>query len=510
MKLSSNLSTPIVSMKRIGKIFGKVRVLENVDFDIHPGEVHILAGENGAGKSTLIKILSGVYSSSEGTIMMNGSEIAPQTPLEANSIGISVIHQELSLVPSMSVKDNLFLGRPHTRAGFILDKEHHRQALSVLSKMGIYVDIDEKIENIPISIQQLIEIAKALSINSRVIIMDEPSSALNVKDVEILFSLIEKLKKQGAGIVYISHRMEEIKRLADRITVLRDGELIGTALAADLPIPKLINWMVGRDLIDRFPRHDTSTGVEKLRIENLTVKNKVGSKTVDNVSISVNAGEILGIAGLQGSGTSELLMGIFGGYKTNAADHFFLNGEEIIIKSPSDAIKKNIALLTNDRKATGLVLPMSLTANICMAGLKNLTKWGWRKRSKEKISAKKHGTELSIRAYSYDMEVNMLSGGNQQKVAIGKWMQISPQILLLDEPTRGIDIGAKHEIYQLMNEWTNQGISILLITSEMPELLAMSDRILVMHRGSITAEYMRNEFNAEKILEAAMGKEKLQ
>jgi len=507
--LSINLSDPIVSMRGIGKIFGKVRVLENIDFDIHPGEVHILAGENGAGKSTLIKILSGVYSSSKGTILMNGDGINPHTPLEANSLGISVIHQELSLVPSMSIKDNLFLGRPHTRAGFILDKEHHKQAFAILSDMGIHIDINEKIENIPISIQQLIEIAKAISINAKVIIMDEPSSALNAKDVEILFSLIDKLKIQGAGIVYISHRMEEIERLADRITVLRDGKLIGTALAEDLPISQLINWMVGRDLTGQIPRPDTSTGIEKLKIQNLTVNSRAGKKTVENVSFSVDAGEILGISGLQGSGASELLMGIFGGYKTKTANRLFLNGEEVVIKSPADAIKKHIALLTNDRKATGLVLPMSLTANFCMAGMKELTKWGWRSSTKENLSAKKYGTELSIRAHSYDMEVNMLSGGNQQKVAIGKWMLTLPEILLLDEPTRGIDIGAKHEIYQLMNEWTKKGISILLITSEMPELLAMSDRILVMHRGAITAEYMRNEFNAEKILESAMGKEKL-
>lgn len=507
--MSSNLSMPIVSMKGIGKIFGNVRVLENIDFEIFSGEVHILAGENGAGKSTLIKILSGVYTNFEGKMKMNGREIVPGTPLEANHLGISVIHQELSLIPSMSVKDNLFLGRPHTRAGFILDKEHHKAAFSILKEMGIQIDIDENIENLPISIQQLIEIAKAISINAQVIIMDEPSSALNTKDVERLFSLINKLKKQGAGIVYISHRMEEIERLADRITVLRDGKLIGTALAANLPIPKLINWMVGRDLTDQFSRHYSSTGIEKLRVENLTVKNKTGSKTVDNVSLTVNEGEILGIAGLQGSGASELLMEIFGGHETKSENYIFLNGAKISVKSPSGAIKKNIALLTNDRKATGLILPMSLTSNICMAGLKGLTKWGWRSNSKEKSAAKKHGTELSIRANSYDMEVNMLSGGNQQKVVIGKWMQIAPEILLLDEPTRGIDIGAKHEIYQLMNEWTKRRISILLITSEMPELLAMSDRILVMHRGSVTAEYMRNEFDAEKILEAAMGKERL-
>ena len=509
--MSINVSTPLISMENIGKRFGKVQVLENIDFNLYSGEVHILAGENGAGKSTLMKILSGVYTDFQGTIKMEGRRINPATPLEANNLGISVIHQELSLIPTMNVRDNLFLGRPLTKGGFILDREQKHKAQLVLKEVGLDIPVDNLVDDLSISMQQLIEIAKAISINAKIIIMDEPSSALNSQDVELLFSLIKKLKNQNCGIVYISHRMEEIEKLADRITVLRDGKYVGTALAENLSIPLLINWMVGREMKNLFPRHEVSAGKEKLRIENLNVyKNKIkGKRVVNGVSFSVNSGEILGIAGLQGCGASELLMGLFGGYNKKCADHIFLNGKEIIIKNPRDAIKKRIALLTNDRKATGLVLSMSIIANICMAGLKKLTTWGWRKKSREKEASVKQGEILQIRTPSYEMDANQLSGGNQQKTAIGKWMQISPEVLLLDEPTRGIDIGAKHEIYGLMNQWTKKGISIVLITSEMPELLAMSDRIIVMHRGSFTAEFLRDEASAEKILEAAMGKERV-
>lgn len=507
--MSSKELMAVVTMKGIGKAFGKVRVLQNIDFNIYPGEVHILAGENGAGKSTLIKILSGVYTNYEGRIELNGCEIAPLSPLDANNLGISVIHQELSSIPSMSVKDNLFLGRPITTAGFIQEKRHNAKAVSLLEGMGLSVDINEKLENLPISVQQLIEIAKAVSLNAKVIIMDEPSSALNTNDVEILFKLIDALRAKGCGIVYISHRMEEIERLADRITVLRDGKFVGTSTAEKLPIPKLLNWMVGRDISEQFPRHQVSTGKERLRVESLTVRiNGVrGETVVDGVSLSVKSGEILGIAGLQGSGASELLLGIFGGYGRKSAEHIYLDGEELSIKNPSDAIAKRIGLLTNDRKATGLVLSMSIIANICMSGMKNLTKYGWRNPVAERNSAVNLGKVLNIRTASYDAEVGTLSGGNQQKAVIAKWLQISPKVILLDEPTRGIDVGAKQEIYQLMNEWTAEGISIVLITSEMPELLAMSDRILVMHRGKITAEFLKDEAGAEMILEAAMGKE---
>jgi len=340
-KLSINVSTPLISMENIGKRFGKVQVLENIDFNLYSGEVHILAGENGAGKSTLMKILSGVYTDFQGTIKMEGRRINPATPLEANNLGISVIHQELSLIPTMNVRDNLFLGRPLTKGGFILDREQKHKAQLVLKEVGLDIPVDNLVDDLSISMQQLIEIAKAISINAKIIIMDEPSSALNSQDVELLFSLIKKLKNQNCGIVYISHRMEEIEKLADRITVLRDGKYVGTALAENLSIPLLINWMVGREMKNLFPRHEVSAGKEKLRIENLNVyKNKIkGKRVVNGVSFSVNSGEILGIAGLQGCGASELLMGLFGGYNKKCADHIFLNGKEIIIKNPRDAIK---------------------------------------------------------------------------------------------------------------------------------------------------------------------------
>lgn len=506
--MNDNRIEPIVAMKQIGKKFGNVRVLEGVDFDIYPGEVHVLAGENGAGKSTLIKILSGVHTSFQGEIWLNGEKVAPSSPLEANLIGISVIHQELSLIPAMSVADNLFLGRPETKAGFMRDKLHRAKAQELVKDMGIEVDIDTAIENCSISIQQLIEITKAVSIHAKVIVMDEPSSALNARDVETLYTLIDKLKSNGCGIVYISHRMEEIERLADRITVLRDGKYVGTSLAKDLPIPKLINWMVGRDISEPIARSGKLSGEEKLSVERVTVYEGQGrKKLVDGVSLSVKSGEILGIAGLQGSGASELLMGIFGGYEKKSVDQLILNGKRIQVESPADAIKNGIAFLTNDRKATGLVLSMSITDNTCLADLNNLTKWGWRNGSKEKKVAEEHGKMMGLRLPSYETQVVNLSGGNQQKVAIAKWLQIKPHVLLLDEPTRGIDIGAKHEIYALINELTKTGMAILLITSEMPELLALSDRIMVMHRGKITAEFKQDEATAEKILEAAMGKE---
>ncbi|TXK71266.1 sugar ABC transporter ATP-binding protein [Paenibacillus sp. N3.4] len=497
-------------MKQIGKKFGNVRVLEGVDFDIYPGEVHVLAGENGAGKSTLIKILSGVHTSFQGEIWLNGEKVAPSSPLEANQIGISVIHQELSLIPAMSVADNLFLGRPDTKAGFMRDKRHRAKAQALVKDMGIEIDIDTAIENCSISIQQLIEITKAVSIHAKVIVMDEPSSALNARDVETLYTLIDKLKASGCGIVYISHRMEEIERLADRITVLRDGKYVGTSLAKDLPIPKLINWMVGRDISEPIARSGKLSGEEKLSVERVTVYENQGrgKKLVDGVSLSVKSGEILGIAGLQGSGASELLMGIFGGYEKKTVDQLILNGKRIQVESPGDAIQNGIAFLTNDRKATGLVLSMSITDNTCLADLNNLTKWGWISASREKKVAEEHGKMMGLRLPSYETEVGNLSGGNQQKVAIAKWLQIKPHVLLLDEPTRGIDIGAKHEIYALINELTQTGMAILLITSEMPELLALSDRIMVMHRGKITAEFTQDEATAEKVLEAAMGKEK--
>ncbi|HVO38787.1 MAG TPA: sugar ABC transporter ATP-binding protein [Spirochaetia bacterium] len=499
---------PLVSMNGITKLFGPVKVLDRVDFSIYPGEVHILAGENGAGKSTLMKILAGAYADYQGRIEMEGRDIRPSSPLDANRHGIAAIHQELSLIPSMTVADNLFLGHPVTRSGFVREREHRRIAADVLSRAGVDVGVMTLVEDLPISVQQLIEITKAIRLNARVLIMDEPSSALNARDVETLFALVRQLKSENRGIVYITHRLEEIHRLADRTTVLRDGKLVGTALAPDLPEKKLIHWMVGREMEEQFPRHTPQVSSEALRVENMSVykAGRAHRPLVDRVSLKVGQGEILGIGGLQGSGASEMFLGLFGALPSRTEGKVYIEGKPARIRSPRDAIASGVSLLTNDRKATGLISSMSVTANLCAASLGSLSRYGWRRPRAEARLATEMGRALQLRAASYDMEAGDLSGGNQQKVAIGKWLCTHPRIMLLDEPTRGIDVGAKHEIYQLMNEWTARGISILLVTSEMPELLAMSDRIIVMHRGRITAELSRQEATAEAVLEAAMGK----
>ena len=499
---------PVVRMKGICKNFGSVRVLNQVNLEVYPGEVHILAGENGAGKSTLIKILAGVHTAFEGSIEIEGRAVSPSSPHEANVMGIVAIHQELSLVPSMSVTDNIFLGRALTQYGFVQRTRQKNEARRILAQLGLDIDVDLSVEAYPIATQQLIEIAKAISIQAKVIIMDEPTSALQTPEVSKLFHLKDELKNRGYGIIYITHRMEEIEEIADRITVLRDGEHIGTALASELPTPELIKWMVGREMDEQFPRHVPHVGEERIRIENFSVpslKHK-HQKAVDGVSLAVRSGEILGIGGLQGSGASELFMGLFGAYGHATRGELRLNGKSLRVRSPGKAIEYGIALLTNDRKATGLVLSMSIVANTTLADLKRLCPGGWRRPERERKATEELGKALRLQAASIDMDVEELSGGNQQKVALAKWLQVNPQVLLLDEPTRGVDVGAKHEIYQLMNEWTSEGIAIVLITSEMPELLAMSDRIVVMHRGKITATFDREEASAELVLEAAMGK----
>ncbi|MGD8452658.1 MAG: sugar ABC transporter ATP-binding protein [Phycisphaerae bacterium] len=501
-------NTPLVRMTGISKRFGRVPVLFGVDFEIRAGEVHALAGENGAGKSTLIKILAGVHTDHEGTIELSGRRVRLSSPLDAADRGISVIHQELSLVPTMSVADNIFLGRWPTRAGLVRDGTQHAAARRLLQQFGIDVDVRRLAGDLPIAMQQLIEIAKALGQDARVIVMDEPTSALNAPEVERLFGLIDDLRARGCGIVYITHKMEEIERIADRITVLRDGALIGSAPAAELPPAKLIHWMVGRDIDAQFPRHAPRLGTERLRIADFTVpgSERAARPAVEDVSLAVHAGEILGIAGLQGSGNSELLLGLFGARGRRVRGQVWLDGRPVRLRNPRQAIERGVALLTSDRKTTGLVLSLSVVANATLADLRRLSLCGWRRPGRERRATRTLADALQLRAASLDMEVSELSGGNQQKVALAKWLQTEPRLLLLDEPTRGVDVGAKREIYELMNEWTARGIAIMLITSEMPELLALSDRIVVLHRGRVTAELTREQATADLVLAAAMGK----
>lgn len=498
---------PLVRLAHITKRFGSATVLADAQLEVRRGEVHVLAGENGAGKSTLIKILAGVHTDFSGSIQLHGREVRPKTPLEANALGVAVIHQELSLVGGMSVADNIFLGRPPTRAGLVRDQEQQQQARQWTRELGLEIDVRQPVEQFPIAVQQLIEIAKALSQNASVLVMDEPTSALNAPEVEKLFALIQSLKARGCGIVYISHKMEEIERIADRITVLRDGKWIGTAPATELPVPKMIQWMVGREVEEQFPRHTSRLGGERLRLENFSVfpTGLFHRAAAQKVSLTVRAGEILGIGGLQGSGASELFHGLFGAYGAATRGDIYLDGKKAAFTTPRQAIESGVALLTNDRKATGLVLPLSIIANATLAGLRELSPGGWRQPGREREATEQITAALKLRAASLDLPVGALSGGNQQKVALAKWLQTRPKLLLLDEPTRGIDVSAKREIYQLMNQWTAQGIAILLITSEMPELLTLSDRILVLHRGGCGGEFSRAQATPEKVLAAAMG-----
>lgn len=498
-------------MENISKSFSGVKVLDDVYFDLNAGEVHVLAGENGAGKTTLIKILAGVHTDYTGEIYLNGTPERFKSPHNAAESGISVIHQEMSLINPMSVVDNIFLGREKVRANIWMDHGSQEEtARQLLNQLDIRIDLSLPVEEYPLSVRQMIEIAKALVYDAQIIIMDEPTSALNDFEVRRLFDIVRDLKQRKYGIVYISHRLEEIYEIGDRISVLRDGQAVGTARADDLSPPELIHWMVGREISQQFPERMTSVGKERLKVDHFFLPDPSEAKkwVVEDVSFSLHEGEILGIAGLRGSGKSELFNGLFGAYGKTGQGSILLDEVSFKPRSPIASIDQGLVLLTNDRKGTGLVPPMDIIRNITLSSVKSFSPLGWMHIQQEKTSAQSHIESLGIRAHSLYQEVDTLSGGNQQKVVLAKWLQTNPKVLLLDEPTLGVDVGAKHDIYALMNQWTLEGLAILLITSELPELLAMSDRILVMHRGKITAEFTRDEATQEKIIQAAMGEGK--
>jgi ABC-type sugar transport system ATPase subunit len=496
----------MLRMLGIGKDFGTNRVLDGVDFELSAGEVHVLAGENGAGKSTLVKVLGGVHRDYRGEIEILGKRVRFSCPHEASANGIAVIHQEMSLVGAMSVADNIFLGREKAGvAGWIRKGAQLAGAETLLKQFGIPVDVRLPVEDYPISTRQMIEIAKALACDARIIVMDEPTSALTEPEAERLFGIIEGLRRRGCAVVYISHKMQEIYRVADRITVLRDGRLVGTSAASGLPQEEMIRWMVGRDLNGQFVKRDSRPGNVRLKVDGFTIPGRAGGFPVLGVSLSVRQGEVLGIAGLQGAGNSELLNGLFGAYGPPKAGRVEIDGAVVRVGSPRFAIRNGMALLTNDRKATGLVMQMSVFRNVTLASLPAFSPLGWLMPSRERAASRRRGEELHIKMHSVDQETWELSGGNQQKVVLARWLEAKPRILLLDEPTRGVDIAAKHEIYELINRCCGEGMAVVLITSEMPELLAMSDRILVMHRGRVAAEFDRAQASQEGILAAAMG-----
>jgi ribose transport system ATP-binding protein len=502
----------LLAMTGISKSFSGVPVLRDVCFDLRPGEVHVLAGENGAGKSTLMKIAAGVHTDYEGQIALLGLPVRFTSPQDAASRGISVIHQEMSLIDSMSVVDNIFLGREVTRGATArqwTDRSAQlRKAREFCEQLDLDIDLSRLVEDYSLSVKNRIEIAKALAFNARIFIMDEPTSALSGPEVEKLFALVAQLKARGCGIIYITHRMEEIYRIADRITVLRDGRHVGTARAADLAEAQLIRWMIGRELSRQFPVRRTAVGAVRLEVDELSVPKPGGSSwLVRKVSLSVRAGEIVGLAGLQGSGNSELLWGIFGAYGKLQQGKVAIDGRPFDIHSPRRSVQQGLAYLTSDRKGTGLILGLGVAQNITLASLEAVSPSLWMRRSMEWQIADRHVRALGIRAADVRQEVATLSGGNQQKVALAKWIETRPRVLLLDEPTRGVDVGSKHEIYELMTRWTRDGFAILMITSEMPELLGLADRIVVMHRGRVTARLDHAEATQERILKAAMADE---
>ncbi len=497
----------LLSMQDISKSFDGTAVLEGVNLDLNEGEVHLLAGENGAGKSTLIKILGGVYDDYGGRILVHDRETRFASPNAAATAGISVIHQELSLIPSLSVVDNLFLGREETRfPGRVDHRRQQDKAQRILNSLELRdVELEQPVAHYPVSLRQMLEIAKALVLEAKILVMDEPTSALNEPEVRRLFGLIEELKQRGYGIIYITHKMEEVYRIADRITVLRDGKRVGCESAGRLSRDELVRWMVGRELSHQFPERASSPSEECLRLDGFTVSDPDPTRppTVNQVSLVLHRGEVLGLAGLRGAGNSDLLQALFSG--AHAGGKVWLNREEVSIQSPQQAIQHGVAMLTNDRAVSGIIAGMSVASNLTLAALPSFSRYGWLDPDREQQAARSQIGKLRIRVGSEHQDVAELSGGNQQKVLLAKWLQTEPGILLLDEPTRGVDVGAKHEIYEWMNRWTSEGVGILWITSEMPELLALSDRILVMHRGRTNAEFSQQTATPEKILQAAMG-----
>ncbi|MEC5322829.1 sugar ABC transporter ATP-binding protein [Aurantimonas sp. A3-2-R12] len=475
--------TALVQMTGIEKRFPGVHALKDVHLEILPGEVHAVMGENGAGKSTLMKILSGIYPRDGGEIEVEGNAVEIDGPRAAQDLGIGIIHQELSLMNDLTIAQNIFIGRePRRRFGRLDEAALNRQAADIFAGMNLKLDPRTKVERLTIAKQQMVEIAKALSFRSRILIMDEPTAALNDAEIEELFIIIRRLKAEGVGIVYISHKMDELKRIADRVTVMRDGETVGTVSAADTPVSRIIAMMVGRALSDEAAAQPDLSAAEIA----LEVRGLSRGREIRDVSFAVKKGEILGFAGLMGAGRTEVARAIFGADPRDCGD-ILVHGQPCSIRSPADAVKAGIGYLSEDRKHFGLAVSMDVRANIAMASLDRFTsRAGMLDENGMGEAARRYIDRLGIRTPSDRQEVRLLSGGNQQKVVIAKWLLRDCDILIFDEPTRGIDVGAKSEIYKLLNSLAEQGRAIIVISSELPEILRLSHRIAVMREGRLT------------------------
>jgi rhamnose transport system ATP-binding protein len=496
--------SPLIRIHHVSKSYGGVHALVDVSLDIEPGEIHALVGENGAGKSTLIRILSGSVEPDDGEVVIAGDTLLPGNVAAAEAAGIAVIHQEVVVFPHLSTRDNIFVGRePRRWGGLVLDHATmHRETQALLERLGEHFDATKPVGELPLAQRQMVGIARSLSQRCRLLIMDEPTASLSAHETEVLFRIILQLKAEGVSVLYVSHRLEEVFTLADRVTVLRDGRHVGTSAIQDIDQAGLIKLMVGRELlaVEQSERVRSEGREVLLQVEGLTRR---GAFT--DVSFQVRAGEIVGMAGLVGAGRSEVAETIFGVYRPDAG-HVCVAGKALPFGSVTAANAFGVALVPEDRQHLGLVLPMTIGENLTLAVLQTLAHYGLRSARREREVAERLMRELHVRAASVDVPAETLSGGNQQKLVLGKWLAAVPRVLMLDEPTRGVDVGAKAEIYRLIRQLAGQGMATLLISSELPEILAMSDRVLVMRNGSISGELFRKEATQERILELALPK----
>ena len=485
-------------MRGISKSFPGVKALDNVGFSVAEGEIRALEGENGAGKSTLMKILNGNYKKDTGAILIDGVEVDITNPQVADANGITIIFQELNLVDELSIAENIFAGRLAKKGKLVNWKELNAKAKEILAKVSFDTDPTRLVGTLTVAEKQMVEIAKALSRNSRIILMDEPSATLTKKELDALFDIIRDLKKSGIAVIYISHRMEEIFEICETVTVMRDGQIIGTRDVDKVSSDELVEMMVGREVNSAYPKRNVEIGEEVMRVENLCRKDRD-----QNVAFSLRKGEVLGIAGLVGAGRTEIMRAIFGVDYIKSLD-VYIRGEKVKITDPASAKKYGIAFLTEDRKVEGLTLDFTVKSNVVSANLKSIVKGLFTDNKQENKIADEYIEKIRIKTPTRNQKVGNLSGGNQQKVVVSKWLNTDPDILIMDEPTRGIDVGAKREIYEIINDLAAQGKSIILISSELPEVLGMSDRLLVMKDDAIVAELTGDDINAVEVMRHAL------
>lgn len=492
-----HVSENILELRKITKRFSGVEVLHEVSFALEPGEVHALLGENGAGKSTLVKVITGVHQPDGGEILLNGEHVHFGDPRDSRQAGIAAIYQELSLFPDLDVAENIFVGRQPTKNGRIDWKKLYAEAGKLLDSLGVHLDLKHKARSLSIAQQQMVEIARAFSINARILIMDEPTSSLTLNEVADLFRLVRRLRDDGTAIIFISHRLEELFEIADRVTVLRDGAYMDTRLLKDVSRDDLIRLMVGRTISTLFPKQEVKAGEVVLKVENLS-----HSGIFENISFELRRGEILGMAGLVGAGRTDVARALFG-VEPPTSGRMQVDGREVRVTSPQQAIRLGLAYVPEDRQLHGLIPPMNITSNISLPMLGQYARRGWLRDKTERAAAFGAARQMEVRANNIWQKARELSGGNQQKIVLAKWLSTKPRIMILDEPTRGIDVGTKAAVHALMSKLAAEGMAILMISSELPEVLGMSDRILVLREGHLTGHFTRAEATQEKIISAA-------